>query len=94
MVIVHLHDLLDPVHIDRDTDENVGLAWVSTAPHGNDHALEHPAVAVRTGQRATVVPLQTHVETHFGIITLCFLEPSCPPNLIFGMFQTIVISVM
>lgn len=56
----HLHDLLDPVHIGGHTDEDVGLPRVSAAPHGNDHALENPAVPVLTRQRAAVVSLQTH----------------------------------
>lgn len=56
----HLHDLLDPVHVDRDTDEDVGLPRVPAAPHGDDHTLEDPAVPVLTGQRAAVVFLQTH----------------------------------
>lgn len=56
----HLHDLLDPVHIDRHPDEDVGLTRMSTAPHGNDHTLKYPAVPVLTRQRAAVVSLQTH----------------------------------
>lgn len=55
----HLHHLLDPVHVHRDTDENVGLPRVSAAPHGDDHPLQDPAVAVLTGQGAAVVSLQT-----------------------------------
>lgn len=56
----HLHDLLDPVHINRDANEDVGLSGVSTSPHGDDHTLKYPAVPVLTRQRATVVSLQTH----------------------------------
>lgn len=56
----HLHDLLDPVHVGRHPDEDVGLARVSAAPHGNDDALQYPAVPVLTRQRAAVVSLQTH----------------------------------
>lgn len=56
----HLHDLLDPVHIHRDPDEDVGLPRVSAAPHGDDHTLEYPAVHALTRQWATVVSLQTH----------------------------------
>lgn len=56
----HLHDLLDPVHVHRDTDENVGLPRVSAAPHGDDHTLQYPAVPVPARQRAAVVSLQTH----------------------------------
>lgn len=56
----HLHDLFDPVHVDRDSDEDVGLPRVSAAPHGDDHTLEYPAVPVLTRQRAAVVSLQTH----------------------------------
>lgn len=58
LLLSHLHDLLDPVHIDGHADENVGLPRVSAAPHGDDHALEYPAVPVLTRQRAAVVSLQ------------------------------------
>lgn len=60
MSLSHLHDLLDPVHIDRHPDEDVWLPRVSAAPHGNDHTLKYPAVRVLTRQRAAVVSLQTH----------------------------------
>lgn len=60
MPLSHLHDLLDPVYIDRHPDEDVWLPLVSAAPHGNDHTLKYPAVPVLTRQRAAVVSLQTH----------------------------------
>lgn len=76
MSLRHLHDLLDPVHIHRDPDEDVRLSRVSTAPHGNDHPLKDPAVPILTRQRAAIVSLQTHrnnsVESLFvSVMTDC-----------------------
>ncbi|TNN83968.1 hypothetical protein EYF80_005839 [Liparis tanakae] len=47
------------VNVDGDTDEDVGLPLVSTAPHGDDHTLKYPAVAVLTRQRAAIGPMRS-----------------------------------
>lgn len=54
----HLHDLLNPIHINRHTDEDAWLAGVSAAPHWYDDSLQDPTIAVLTGQRAAVVSLK------------------------------------
>lgn len=58
MRLDHLHDLLDPVDIYGDTDEDVWLPWVATAPHRDDDTLKDPAIFVLTGQRSPIIPLQ------------------------------------
>ena len=64
LLLGHLHDLLDPIHVDGDPDEDVGLAWVATAPHRNDDSLQDPAVTVLAGQRAPVVSLRARGREH------------------------------
>lgn len=65
-----LHDLLDPVHVDRHTDEDVGLPRVTAATHGDDDALQDPAVAVLTGQRSAIIPLKDRHHTLHTMQTL------------------------
>lgn len=53
----HLHDLVDPVDVERDADEEGGLVGAGADTGRGDHPLQHPAVGGQAGQGPSVISL-------------------------------------